>query len=212
MRPSPLFSFISPLTIFTLLLLHAPPPSTAALANPTTASAPYTDFILKSCQNTLYPDTCYASLSGYASAVRGNVARLARVAISVSLNHAKSMTTYVGNDNLSPLAEGGGEHRAVAAICDCSSTLSDSVDQIQDSLQQMKQLGGSAEDLAFQLSNVLTWMSAAETNEDTCVDGFDNVADGSLRSDVYDGVVKVKQLTSNALALVNAFANKVAKP
>lgn len=80
---------------------------------------------------------------------------------------------------------------------------------MHDSLAQLKQLGGSAEAVKFQMSNVQTWMSAAETNEDTCADGFDGVADGPLKTDVCDRVMKVKQVTSNALALVNYFANNI---
>nr|GMD15398.1 21 kDa protein-like [Ipomoea batatas] len=182
---------IAAFLLFTAVL-HFRPPSSAALLDPYSASfvasptaTEDAEFIRNSCQTTMYPQLCYASLSGYASAVQQDTGRLARVAIGVSLKKAKRMAAYM-----------------------------------RDSLQQMKQLGsgagagaaGSAEELRFQLSNVQTWMSAAETNEDTCVDGFDDVAEGPLKSDVYDGIVKVKQVTSNALALVNAFANKIAIP
>nr|GMD13703.1 21 kDa protein-like [Ipomoea batatas] len=160
-------SVIAAFLLFTAVL-HFRPPSTAALLDPYSASfvasptaTEDTEFIRNSCQTTMYPQLCYASLSGYASAVQQDTGRLARVAIGVSLKKAKRMAAY---------------------------------------------------ELRFQLSNVQTWMSAAETNEDTCVDGFDDVAEGPLKSDVYDGIVKVKQVTSNALALVNAFANKIAIP
>lgn len=217
-------SVIAAFLLFTAVL-HFRPPSAAALLDPYSASfvasptaTEDTEFIRNSCQTTMYPQLCYASLSGYASAVQQDTGRLARVAIGVSLKKAKRMAAYV--NNLSRQADYGADHRAAAALHDCFSTLGDSVDQMRDSLQQMKQLGsgagagasGSAEELRFQLSNVQTWMSAAETNEDTCVDGFDDVAEGPLKSDVYDGIVKVKQVTSNALALVNAFANKIAIP
>ncbi|CAH9114555.1 unnamed protein product [Cuscuta europaea] len=215
MKPNPTFSFIFTLLFTGLLYTHLP--SAAAFLSPTgtasstTTTAPNTEFIYKSCQHTLYPDVCYATLSGYASAVQQDPGRLARVAIAVSLSKARRVTTYV-NNNLSPLADNGDDHRVTAVLNDCSSTLGDSVDQMQDSLMQMKRLGGSADEQGFQLNNVLTWMSAAETNEDTCVDGFDDVESGPVRSGVYNGVVKVKELTSNALALVNALANKVAIP
>ncbi|XP_019164642.1 PREDICTED: 21 kDa protein-like [Ipomoea nil] len=204
--------------LFTVVL-HFRPPSAAALLDPYSASfvasptaTEDAEFIRNSCETTLYPQLCYASLSGYASAVQRDTGRLARVAIGVSLKKAKRMAAYV--NNLSRQADYGADHRGAAALHDCFSTLGDSVDQMRDSLQQMKQLGGGggAEELRFQLSNVQTWMSAAETNEDTCVDGFDDVAEGPLKSDVYDGIVKVKQVTSNALALVNAFANKISIP
>lgn len=56
-----------------------------------------TDFIRTSCQTTLYPQICFTSLAGYSSAIQQNPARLARVAIGVTLNKAKHMAKYVAN-------------------------------------------------------------------------------------------------------------------
>lgn len=58
------------------------------------------------------------------------------------------------------------------------------------------------------MSNVQTWMSAALTNQETCTDGFEDVPDCPVKSDVNDMTVSVKQVTSNALALVNSFVNQ----
>ncbi|OAY72268.1 21 kDa protein [Ananas comosus] len=58
---------------------------------------------------------------------------------------------------------------------------------------------------AWRVANAQTWLSAALTNEDTCADGFDAVAPGpgSAKGEVLARVRRVKQYTSNALALVN---------
>ncbi|XP_031121810.1 21 kDa protein-like [Ipomoea triloba] len=165
------------------------------------------EFIRTSCQSTLYPEICYNTMAPYASRVSQDRGRLARAAISLSLSGAKHMAAHF--DNLSRL---GADPDAAAALQDCSSAFSDSVDQMHDSLAQLKQLGGSGEALRFQMSNVQTWMSAAETNEDTCADGFEGVVDGPLKTDVCDRVTKVKQVTSNALALVNYFASNITAP
>lgn len=88
----------------------------------------------------------------------------------------------------------------------------DAVEQIRDSLTQMLKLNGSGESLRFQMSNVQTYMSAALTNEDTCTDGFEEVNDGPMKKDICDRTVKVKQVTSNALSLVNRYVSKVTSP
>ncbi|GJX27489.1 21 kDa protein [Tanacetum coccineum] len=168
-----------------------------------------TDFIRTSCQTTLYPRICFTSLSGYSSAVQQNPARLARVAIGVTLNKANRMAKYVSNishstDYANP--------RIAAAIHDCHSVFDDAVDSIRGSLQQMRKLGGSGESLRFQLSNVQTWMSAALTNEETCTDGFEDIPDNGVKADVCNRAIKVKEVTSNALALVNSFANTIQTP
>ncbi|KAJ8548420.1 hypothetical protein K7X08_032523 [Anisodus acutangulus] len=145
------------------------------------------DFIRSSCQTTQYPDTCYNSLSSYASVIQQDPARLALVAVTVSLEKAKLVAAYVSN--LSREAE----PRTVAALHDCLSVFRDAADQMRDSLNQMRTLGGSGESLRFQMSNIQTWMSAALTNEETCTDGFEDVPDGPLKSDVSDRAAKVKE-------------------
>ncbi|KDO65432.1 hypothetical protein CISIN_1g045492mg [Citrus sinensis] len=77
--------------------------------------------------------------------------------------------------------------------------MDDSVDRLSKSFQEMKNLGGvKSRDFLFHMSNVQTWASAALTNGNTCLDGF---ADKSMNGKVKDSV------TSNALGLVNQFAN-----
>ncbi|KAG9142278.1 hypothetical protein Leryth_007708 [Lithospermum erythrorhizon] len=73
---------------------------------------------------------------------------------------------------------------------------------MRDSLKQMQQLNGSGGSLRFQMSNVQTWLSAAMTNEDTCMDGLSDVPNLVIKEDVMDRVNKAMHVTSNALALV----------
>uniref|UniRef100_A0A1J3IER5 21 kDa protein n=1 Tax=Noccaea caerulescens TaxID=107243 RepID=A0A1J3IER5_NOCCA len=161
------------------------------------------DFIRTSCNATLYPDVCYTSLSGYASAVQDNPARLAKLAIGVSLSRAKYTAAY-----LSKLSRAA----ASAAVHDCVSNVGDAVEQMRGSLRQLREMNHrrpGAPAFRFQMSNVQTWMSAALTDEDTCTDGFESLdeAGGIIKSTVCDRVEEVKRLTSNALALVNTYAN-----
>ncbi|KAK2994775.1 hypothetical protein RJ640_001681 [Escallonia rubra] len=198
-----------PLLLLATMLLHLSDTAFATAAA-TVPTANNTDFIRTSCGTTLYPKLCYTSLSCYANVVQQDPALLARVAIGVSLSKARRMANYVSN--LSRQADYGSDHRAASALHDCYSVFGDAVDGITGSLQQMRHLGGSPEALRFQLSNVQTYMSAALTNEDTCTDGFDDVPDSPVKSDVSGRVVKVKKVTSNALALVNSYAAKVTTP
>lgn len=173
-----------------------------------------TDFIRTSCVTTLYPDVCFTALSRYAAAVQRNPEQLARVAISVSLAKAKHVAAYVSN--ISRQADYGANPRAAAALHDCFSNFGDAVDEIRGSLRQMRHLNvggtgaGGGESFRFQMSNVQTWMSAALTDQETCTDGFQDVADGPLKKEVCDRTTEVKKHTSNALALVNSYAEKSA--
>ncbi|KAL7603534.1 pectinesterase inhibitor 7 [Lactuca sativa] len=194
-------------TIFFFFFLSTTLLTLTTAGNPFPPTSNDTDFIRTSCRTTLYPQICYTSLSGYSSAVQQDPGRLARVAIGVTLSKATHMARYVSN--ISRKADYAGIPRVAAAVHDCFSVFGDAVDEIRGSLRQMRRLNGSGESLRFQLSNVQTWMSAALTNEETCTDGFEDVPDGGLKADVCGRAVKVKEVTSNALALVNGFANTI---
>ncbi|XVE85443.1 hypothetical protein DITRI_Ditri17bG0091500 [Diplodiscus trichospermus] len=167
----------------------------------------HTDFIRTSCSATLYPDLCFTSLSGYSNAIQQDPARLARVAIGVSLSKARHLAVYVSN--LSREADYGADPRASAALHDCFSNMGDAVEEIRGSLKQMRGVvAPGSESFRFQMGNVQTWMSAALTDEETCTDGFEDVAGGPMKTEVCERAEKVKKFTSNALALVNSYAEK----
>ncbi|KAJ4710025.1 21 kDa protein [Melia azedarach] len=203
------FLLLSLLSSTFLLQLHAihgvdfyPGPTPSAQPP---AAAGDTDFIRTSCNATLYPELCYTSLSRYARSVQKDPGQLARVSIGLSLYRVKRMITYVSN--LSHQADYGADSRAASALHDCFSNFGDAADEIYGSLKQMRQLRSSSKSsFMFQMSNVQTWMSAALTDEDTCTDGLQDVADGPMKKDICERVERVKKLTSNALALVNRYA------
>ncbi|OMO99766.1 Pectinesterase inhibitor [Corchorus olitorius] len=191
-----------------LFLFLLPTLSSAVATDPTGATQTNnTDFIRTSCSATLYPDICFSSLSRYANAVHQDPARLARLAISVSLSKARRMAAYVSN--ITRESDFGADQRASAAVHDCFTNMGDAIDEITGSLKQMRQLvTPGSESFRFQMGNIQTWMSAALTDEETCTDGFEGVADGPIKTDVFDKIAKVKKYTSNALALVNSYAQK----
>ncbi|BAT99025.1 pectinesterase inhibitor 7 [Vigna umbellata] len=169
-----------------------------------------TDFIRESCNATLYPDLCFSSLSRYAAAVQRSPGGLARVAVAVALAKAHGAAAYLSHQTATVVDEDSGAG-AGAAVNDCFANLEDAVDEIRGSLKQMRRLRPNEDSgsVRFGVSNVLTWMSAALTDEETCTDGFEGVEEGPVKRSVCDRVTRVKKFTSNALALVNGFANKL---
>ncbi|CAN1180529.1 Pectinesterase inhibitor 11 [Linum perenne] len=170
-------------------LLAAAAAATATAAIPTAA-----DFIKTSCAATSYPTLCIHTLTPYAPTIRTSTRRLAVTALSVSLSTAKSTKSYVSKAGLTP--------REAAAMKDCVEEMHDSVDQLRRSIDEMED-----SKMAFEMmiSDVQTWVSAALTDESTCVDGFS----GEVREVVRGKVERVVHLTSNGLALVNRYADSV---
>lgn len=100
--------------------------------------------------------------------------------------------------------------REYGAIKDCMDEMGDSVDRIRKSVRELNNASKSkGKDFLWHMSNVETWVSAALTDENTCMDGFSGRAlDGKIKSSIRARVTNVAQVTSNALALVNQFAGK----
>ncbi|KAI3720810.1 hypothetical protein L2E82_31804 [Cichorium intybus] len=161
----------------------------------TDSDTPNTDFIKASCETTRYADLCFKTLSPFATTVQTSQMELANVALSVSLKSAKSTAKAVRE-----LLKG----RDVSiqdgqAVADCLENMSDSVDEMRKSVAEMKGVDGP--DFEQKMGNVKTWVSAALTDEDTCMDGFEENL-GKMKETIRGYIVNVAELTSNALALI----------
>ncbi|XP_008780782.3 pectinesterase inhibitor 9-like [Phoenix dactylifera] len=184
--------------LFLLLLLCI---SAGELTSGATSS---TDFVRSSCGSTSYPALCVKCLSAYAPSVRRSPRELARAALTVSADRARSVSAYVAR-----LSAGGGGSKAIkareaGAVRDCLDNLADSVDRLRDSFQELGRLGRAGSDrFMWHLNNVQTWSSAALTDENTCLDSLSQYGSGGARETIRKKVVEVAQLTSNALVLVN---------
>ncbi|XP_004297461.1 PREDICTED: 21 kDa protein [Fragaria vesca subsp. vesca] len=184
-----------------LLFLH--PTSAVGVPFPTADPA---NFIRTSCNTTLYPDLCYSSLSPFTNNVQSNLTRLAKAAIAVSLRSSRH--TMILLTSLSAQAD----PKVAGALRDCFSNFGDAFEEIRESLDQMKTLGSGTGSVRFQLSNVQTWISAALTDAETCTDGFEDVEDGPIKTEVVNKAEMVKKMMSNALAIVNGLASSNGTP
>ncbi|OAY73783.1 21 kDa protein [Ananas comosus] len=172
------------------------------------ASSQYsTDFIRTSCAATRYPSLCVRSLACYAAAVRRSPRELARFALAVSADRARSAAARVaGLPAVPPRSRSG-------PVRDCLENMADSVDRLRDAAAELARTGRSGSPaFAWHMSNVRTWCSAALTDETTCLDGVAQATGGKAKLDpaaraaVRREVLAVAQVTSNALALLNRVA------
>ncbi|XP_031502849.1 pectinesterase inhibitor 7-like [Nymphaea colorata] len=162
-----------------------------------------TNFIMTSCQATHYPEICYNSLQSYASLVRRRPRQLALIALSVSLDRARSMSAALSR--MKAANRGSMSRREVGAMKDCLETLGDSVYLLKQSVKEMEGMGNTG-NWGLQINDLQTWVSAALTDEDTCMEGFsgDGAVDvAEIKSEVRSSILRVAQLTSNALDFIN---------
>ncbi|KAF4360445.1 hypothetical protein CsatB_004102 [Cannabis sativa] len=196
------FSLIGVLLYASLLQLLL---SKAQSSSPSNSNSKSLDFIKASCKATTYPALCVHSLSAFATKIRQSQRQLSQTALAVSLSKAKSASDFVSKmtrvKGITP--------RERAAVKDCIENMADTVDRLSQSVRELGHMG-SGQDFVWHMSNVQTWVSAALTDENTCLDGFGGrgMNNGNVKAAIRRRVVSVAQVTSNALALVNCFASK----
>ncbi|GAV92636.1 PMEI domain-containing protein, partial [Cephalotus follicularis] len=152
------------------------------------------------CRVTIYRRLCYNSLSIYATQIESNPKLLVHTALNLTMTASqrtsKMMRKLAKNNILSP-KEG-------VAMADCIEEISDSVDELNKSIGELGHINTS--NFALTVSDIQTWVSAALTDDGTCMDGVTEVGMNIyLKNLISKHIVKVAHLTSNALALVNNY-------
>lgn len=92
--------------------------------------------------------------------------------------------------------------RLRSAYDDCLELLDDSVDALSRSLMSVTTDGGNR-DGGSSADDVMTWLSAALTNHDTCTEGLEEVS-GSIKGQMDEKLKDLAELVSNSLAIYSA--------
>ncbi|KAL0435894.1 UNVERIFIED_CONTAM: Pectinesterase inhibitor 6 [Sesamum radiatum] len=126
-----------------------------------------------------------------------------RGGVSVAIGEAKRVARYLATLKRNRNGSGRIRGRNRIAVSDCVECFQDTLDNLHRSLYVLRKL--SARDFGSQVEDVATWVSAALTDEDTCLDGFDEET-GKRVKPLINRVSNVTYMTSNALALINKLA------
>ncbi|GER35213.1 plant invertase/pectin methylesterase inhibitor [Striga asiatica] len=158
-------------------------------------------YIREICSVTHYPDLCIHSLSSFSRTAGQSPSRWARASVSVTIGEAKKVALYLSTLNRSNRTMRG---RNKVALSDCIECFGDALDNLHKSLYVLRKL--SAREFSSQVDDVATWVSAALTDEDTCMDGFSEGGKGKRVRSIVNRVSNVTYMTSNALALIDKLA------
>ncbi|KAE7997104.1 hypothetical protein FH972_001766 [Carpinus fangiana] len=169
-------------------------------------------YIEASCRATRYPALCVQYLSSYANTDETiqSPEQLAQIALSVSLYRAWRTRAYMLEVEKELEASKDVDYPAVK---DCLAQISDSVNQLSQSIRELHRLGHEpvGDDFFWHISNVESWVSAALTDASFCLDELPGRNIGKLKATIKGKVLNVAQATSNALALFHRYAAKYYK-
>ncbi|XP_030948184.1 pectinesterase inhibitor 6-like [Quercus lobata] len=156
-------------------------------------------YVQEACSVTRYPDICVHSLASFSSTAKRSPSKWARAGVSVTIGEVKDVAKNLKKLKKYRLMKGKNR----IALSDCIECIQDALDELHKSLDVLRRLSKST--FNEQMSDLLTWISAALTDEDTCLDGFEDQKGKQVKL-LQNQVLNATYITSNALALVNKLA------
>ncbi|KAK7396896.1 hypothetical protein VNO78_18058 [Psophocarpus tetragonolobus] len=157
------------------------------------------DNVREACSVTRFQSLCVETLAHFSSTAGRSPSKWARAGVSVSIGEVKRVRAY-----LSELKRHGhmkGRNRV--ALSDCVECFAYALDELHKSLGVLRSLSKST--FSTQMGDLNTWISAALTDEETCLEGFEAKNDMQIKL-LQNQVQNASCITSNALALVNKLA------
>lgn len=162
------------------------PPGSAVHRAPTQA-------ISRTCSKTRYPDLCVNSLLDFPGSLTASERDLVHISFNMTLQRlSKALYSSSGFSYVQM------EPRVRSAFDDCLELLDDSVDALSRALLSVgvEQQSGAA----TSTNDVLTWLSAALTNQDTCTEGLADLS-GPVKDQMAAKLKDLEELMSNCLAI-----------
>ncbi|KAF3580866.1 hypothetical protein DY000_02036145 [Brassica cretica] len=168
-------------------------------SNPSYASG-RNQYIKNACSVTQNQQLCFRTLWPFAIVAKNNSSKWARASVAVTITDTKRILRLLLKTRSSAVGK-----RERVALSDCRELFMDSLGNLYKSLAVLRKL--DADEFQQQMSDLATWLSSALTDEDTCLDGFEET---SIRSSTVRMIRRRARrcmlLCSNALALLNKLA------
>uniref|UniRef100_A0A7C9E120 pectinesterase n=1 Tax=Opuntia streptacantha TaxID=393608 RepID=A0A7C9E120_OPUST len=155
------------------------------------------------CNVTQYPDSCFSTLSAINTQSKPDPEFLFSLSLQAAIRELSKLESFP--DSLSsPVSDS----RTQSALDDCRSLFADALDRLNQSAAAAK--GHVASSHGVKISDINTWISAAMTDEETCLDGLEEVG-SSVVDEVKAKVHASKVCLSNSLAILSNIKNLVEK-
>lgn len=159
------------------------------------------------CRKTLYPQLCTSTLVPYQGAGQLREPKdLAHITLNVTLDRVQQTYKAVAL-NISS-RDWKMQHRERVAYEDCMELLQDTIYHLRASSSKMQTMSKNPKSIKAHIADVNTWLSAALTNQDTCLDGFQLAAVGgaslsnfNVKAQIEEDSMNLAQLVSNSLAM-----------
>ncbi|XP_024980197.1 pectinesterase 1 [Cynara cardunculus var. scolymus] len=161
------------------------------------------------CSQTLYPDSCYSSISQLDQSNSTDPEHLLKLSLQVVFNSLSALSSSFPHSFIKSTTN----DTLKQALQVCATLLDDALDYLRDSISTMDLK--SADDKLLTLTKIedlKTWLSTALTNQDTCLDALQEIDPSStLLADTKSLMQNSTHYASNSLAIVSKISGILRK-
>ncbi|KAL3609939.1 hypothetical protein D5086_000959 [Populus alba] len=144
------------------------------------------------CDVTLYPSSCFTSISSLNISTKPDPEVIFKLSLQVSIAELKNLSSLLSSFN---------DVNSQAALKDCVSQFDDSLSKLNDSLSAMEVGPGEKMLNLEKVNDIQTWISAAMTDQDTCIDGLEEMGSKFL-DEIKAKIERSKEFLSISLAII----------
>lgn len=156
------------------------------------------------CSVTRYPASCISSISKLPSSNTTDPEVIFRLSLKVVFDELNSIS-----DLPRQLAEETDDERIKSALGVCGDLFDDAIDRVNETVSAMEVGDGKNILNSTKIDDLKTWLSAAVTYHDTCLDALDELsqnkteyANSTISQNLKSAMVNSTEFTSNSLAIV----------
>lgn len=162
--------------------------------------------IKSSCSATLYPELCFSALSAAPAAAMSKMNSPKDVIqLSLNLTITAVQHNYFAIKKLITTRKSTLTKREKTSLHDCLEMVDETLDELYKTDHELRDYPAAANNksIAEQADELKILLSAAMTNQETCLDGFSHDrADKKIREELMEGQMHVFHMCSNALAMI----------
>ncbi|KAJ0515062.1 putative pectinesterase [Helianthus annuus] len=159
------------------------------------------------CSQTLYPESCYNSISEMNKSNSTDPEELLKLSLQVVLKSLSDVATLPDK-----LGSKTTNQTVKMALGVCGTVLNDAVEYLQDCLSEMDVKPNEKLLTLPKVEDLKTWLSTAITNQETCIDALDEMSPNSTFVDDTKSQMKNStEYASNSLAIVSKIAGILRK-
>ncbi|KAF3432822.1 hypothetical protein FNV43_RR23924 [Rhamnella rubrinervis] len=155
-----------------------------------------TQAISRTCSKTRFPSLCVSTLLDFPGSLKASEQDLVHISFNMTLQHISKALYFTSGISYLQM-----DPHVRTAYEDCVELLEDSMEALSLALNSIVPSDGTASQLnEGSIQDIMTWLSAALTNQDTCTEGFSDLS-GNVKDQMAERLKDLSELLSNCLAI-----------